>query len=63
MSWKIKENLNLNQAFNHGLVLKKLHRVIKFIQKALLKSYIDMNTDFLKKSKNDFKKYFFYFDE
>ena len=59
MSWKINENLNLNQAFNHGLVLKKLHRVIKFIQKALLKSYIDMNTDFLKKSKNNFKKDFF----
>ena len=59
MSWKINENLNLNQAFNHGLVLEKLHRVIKFIQKALLKSYIDMNTDFLKKSKNNFKKDFF----
>ena len=23
---------NLKQAFNHGLVLKKIHKVIKFIQ-------------------------------
>ena len=35
---------NLKQAFNHGLVLKRVHRVIKFNQKAWLKPYIDMNT-------------------
>ena len=35
----------LKQASNHGLVLKKVHRVIKFNQKALLKPFIDMNTE------------------
>ena len=28
---------NLKQALNHGLVSKKVHRVIKFIQNAWLK--------------------------
>ena len=37
---------NLKQALNHRLVLKKVHRVIKFNQNAWLKPYIDMNTDF-----------------
>ena len=49
---------NLKQALNHGLVLKKVHRVIKFNQNAWLKPYIDMNTDLRKKAKNDFKKEF-----
>ena len=39
---------NLKQVLNHGLVLKKVHRVIKFTQNALLKSYIDMNNDLRK---------------
>ena len=34
---------NLKQALNHGLVLKKLHRIIKFKQKAWLKSYFNMS--------------------
>ena len=47
---------NLKEALNHGLVLKKVHRVIKFNQKALLKPYIDMNTKLRQKVKNNFEK-------
>ena len=50
---------NLKQALNHGLVLKKGHRVIRFNQKAWLKPYIDMNSELRKKAKNDFEKDFF----
>ena len=50
---------NLEQALNYGLVLKNVHRVIKFNQNAWLKPYIDMNTDLRKKAKNDFEKDFF----
>ena len=46
---------NLKQALNHGLVLKKVHRVIKFNQNAWLKPYIDMSADLRKKTKKDFE--------
>ena len=49
----------LKQALNHGLILKKVHRVIKFNQEAWLKPYIDMNTELRKEAKNDFEKFFF----
>ena len=42
----------LKQALNHGLKLKKVHRVIQFIQKDWLKPYIDMNTELRKKVQN-----------
>ena len=45
---------NLQQGLNHGLVLKKEHRVIKFNQNYWLKIYFDMNTDLRKAVKNDF---------
>ena len=50
---------NLKQALNHGLILKKVHRVIKFNQKVWLKPYIDMNTKLRQKAKNNFEKDFF----
>ena len=47
---------SLKQALNHGLKLKKIHRVIEFNQKNWLKPYIDMNTELSKAAKNDFEK-------
>ena len=47
---------SLKQALNHGLKLKRVHRVIKFNQKAWLKPYIDMNTELRKLAKDDFEK-------
>ena len=48
----------LKQALNHGLILKKVHRIIQFNQKALLKPYINMNTKLRTEAKNDFEKDF-----
>ena len=50
---------SLKKALNHGLKLKKIHRIIEFNQQAWLKPYIDMNTELRKVAKNDFKKDFF----
>ena len=36
---------NLKQALNHGLILRKVQRVIKFNQRDWLKPYIKMNTE------------------
>ena len=47
----------LKQELNHSLVLKKVHRVIKFIQEAWLKTQINMKTQLRKKI---FKKNFFF---
>ena len=49
----------LKQALNHGLVLKKVHRVIRFTQEAWLKPYIDMNTRLRTEAKTEFEKDFF----
>ena len=49
----------LKQALNHGLILKKVHRVIQFNQEACLKPYINMNTKLRTDAKNDFQKDFF----
>ena len=47
---------SLKQVLNHGLKLKRVHRIIEFNQKAWLKSYIDMNTELRKLAKDDFEK-------
>ena len=47
---------SLKQALNHGLKLKKIHRIIEFNQEAWLKPYIDMNTELKKAANNDFEK-------
>ena len=46
---------NLKQALNHGLVLKKIHKVIEFDPRAWLKQYIGMNTDLRKAAKTILK--------
>ena len=50
---------SLKQALDHGLILKKVHRVVQFNQEAWIKEYIDMNTELRKQAKNDFEKDFF----
>ena len=47
---------SLKQALNHGLKLKKIHRIIEFNQEAWLKPYIDINTELRKLARNDFEK-------
>ena len=49
---------SLKQALDHGLILKKVHRAIRFNQEASLKKYIDMSTELRKQAKNDFEKDF-----
>ena len=51
-------NISLRQVLNHELILKTLHRVIKFNQKAWVKPYIDMNIKLRQKAKNNFEKDF-----
>ena len=53
-SWQDKTEyvihiINLKQALNHGLILEKVHRMIKHNQNCSLKPYSDTNTK--KKSK------------
>ena len=36
---------SLKQAFYHGIIIKKVHKVIQFNQEAWLKEYIDMDTE------------------
>ena len=46
----------MKQTLNHGLKLKKIHRIIEFNQEAWLKPYIDTNTELRKAAKNHFEK-------
>ena len=52
---------SLKEALDHGLILKKVHRVIQFNQETGLQEYIDMNTELRKQARNDFGKDFFKF--
>ena len=49
----------LKQALNHGLKLKKVHRVIQFKQNAWLKPYIMKNIKLRMNATNEFEKNFF----
>ena len=44
---------------NHGLILKRVQRVLQFNQKSWLQKYIDLNTNYSKKAKSEFEKDFF----
>ena len=44
----------LKQTLNHGLILKKTHRIIQFNEETWLKPCIDMNTKLRTEGKNDF---------
>ena len=49
----------LKQAIDHGLVLEKIHKCIRFRQSPWMKDYIDFNTRLRTASKNDFEKDFY----
>ena len=59
---KVKYVMHI-KALNHGLVLKKVHRIVQLNQKHWLKPYTDKNTKLRKEAKNDFQKGFFQADE
>ena len=50
---------SLKQVLNHGLKLKKMHRIIEFNQEAWLEPYIETNTELRKLADNSFDKDFF----
>ena len=48
--------LALQQALKHGLILRKVRKVISFRQGAWLEPYITMNTELRTKANNEFEK-------
>ena len=53
----------LKQVLDHGLVLEKIHRAIKFKQSAWIREYIDFNTRLRTAATNDFDKRLLQIDE
>ena len=49
----------LKQALDHGLILEKIHKCIRFRQSPWMKEYIDFNTRLRTAAKNDFGKDFY----
>ncbi|VVC44716.1 DNA polymerase, palm domain [Cinara cedri] len=49
----------LKQALSAGLVLIKVHRILKFNQSPWLEKYIELNTTMRRNAENDFEKDFF----
>ncbi|XP_018314237.1 uncharacterized protein [Mycetomoellerius zeteki] len=47
---------NLQQCTRHGLRVTKIHRVLQFAQFPWVREYIQLNTNFRTRAKNDFKK-------
>jgi hypothetical protein len=50
---------NLQFYINQGLILKKVHRVLKFRQEKWLKDWVDINTKMRQDATNDFDRDFF----
>ncbi|XP_055385864.1 uncharacterized protein LOC129614933 [Condylostylus longicornis] len=50
---------NLKHCLKHGLILKKIYRVLEFNQSRWLKSFIDLNNFHRTRATNDFQKNFF----
>ena len=50
---------NLQQCIQHGMVLKKVHRILKFNQSDWLKTYIDLNNHHRTLAKNSFEQNLF----
>ena len=50
---------SLKQALDHGIILKKVQKIIQFKQEAWLKEYINTSIKLRTEAKNDFEKDFF----
>ena len=49
---------NLIRSIEHGLKLKKVHRILTFKESNWMESYIMLNTNLRQKASNDFERFF-----